>query len=380
MFEDERVDAENVGSDPVARADALHVAVGHVQRELLSVLAEIDHAGAWEGDGARDMPHWVSMRYGVSAWKATRWIAAAHALAVLPLTAAALVTGRLPLDKVVELTRFATAETEASLIRWAGRVSCGAIRRKADLERKRERAETVEAERTCSLRWWYEDEGTRFGLEAELPADQGVLVAKALSRLADSMPAMPGEVGPDGVDARRADALVTLCSAKIATDPDPDRATVVVHASLETLAGAERNAEIEDGPVIAPETARRLACDGRIQIVAQGPHGDPIRLGRLTRVPSAPMLRQLRHRDRECRFPGCGKRRFTNAHHVRWWSRGGRTDLDNLVLLCSFHHRLVHEGGWTIDLDAHSDVEWYRPGGARYRAGPAPPTELSFGT
>ena len=120
MFEDERVDAENVGSDPVARADALHVAVGHVQRELLSVLAEIDHAGAWEGDGARDMPHWVSMRYGVSAWKATRWIAAAHALAVLPLTAAALVTGRLPLDKVVELTRFATAETEASLIRWAG--------------------------------------------------------------------------------------------------------------------------------------------------------------------------------------------------------------------------------------------------------------------
>jgi hypothetical protein len=128
--------------------------------------------------------------------------------------------------------------------------------------------------------------------------------------------------------------------------------------------------------VIAPETARRLACDGRIQIVAQGPHGDPIRLGRLTRVPSAPMLRQLRHRDRECRFPGCGKRRFTNAHHVRWWSRGGRTDLDNLVLLCSFHHRLVHEGGWTIGLDAHSDVEWHRPGGARYRAGPAPPTEL----
>ena len=179
------------------------------------------------------------------------------------------------LDKVVELARFATAETEASLIRWAERVSCGAIRRKADLERKRERAETVEAERARSLRWWYEDEGTRFGLEASLPADQGVLVAKALSRLADSMPAMPGEEGPEGVDARRADALVTLCSAKIASDPDPDRATLVVHTSLETLAGAERNAEIEDGPVIAPETARRLACDGRIQIVAEDGHGRP---------------------------------------------------------------------------------------------------------
>ncbi|MGZ5327203.1 MAG: DUF222 domain-containing protein, partial [Actinomycetota bacterium] len=144
---------------------------------------------------------------------------------------------------------------------------------------------------------------------------------------------------------------MTLCSAKMASDPDPDRSTIVVHASLETLAGAERNAEIEDGPVIAPETARRLACDGRIQIVAEDEQGDPLRLGRLTRVPSATMLRQLRHRDRECRFPGCERRRFTNAHHVRWWSRGGRTDLDNLVLLCTFHHRLVHEGGWIVGLD-----------------------------
>ena len=98
-----------------------------------------------------------------------------------------------------------------------------------------------------------------------------MLVAKALSRLADSLPPMPGEGGLECVDARRAAALVTLCSARTASDPDPDRATIVVHTSLETLAGAERNAEVEDGPVIAPETARRLACDGRIQIVAETP-------------------------------------------------------------------------------------------------------------
>jgi hypothetical protein len=360
----------------LARADAWHVATGRAHHAFLAVLAEIDRDGAWQGDGARDVAHWVSIRYGVSTWKAARWVAASHALASLPRTANALTTGRLPLDKVVELARFATAETEASLIRWATRVSCGAIRRKADLERKRERAETQEAERTRSLRWWYEDEGTRFGLEAEFPADQGVLVAKALSRLADSVPTMPGEEGPEGIDARRADALVSLCSSTIASDADPDRATVVVHASLETLAGAVRNAEVEDGPVITPDTARRLACDGRIQIVTEDDQGDPLHLGRLTRVPSGAVLRQLRYRDRECRFPGCGKRRFTNAHHVRWWSRGGRTDLDNLVLLCSFHHRLVHEGGWSLTLGARSDVEWFRPDGARYRAGPAPPTQL----
>jgi len=149
-----------------------------------------------------------------------------------------------------------------------------------------------------------------------------------------------------------------------------------VHAPLETLtrhAFDAPNAEIEHGPAIAPETVRRLACDSRLQVVVEDGDGNPLKLGRLTRTPSAPLLRQLRYRDRTCRFPGCGRRRFTNAHHVAWWSRGGRTDLDNLVLLCSFHHRLVHEGGWSLRLEGGGDVSWYRPGGVRYRAGPAPP-------
>ena len=59
-------------------------------------------------------------------------------------------------------------------------------------------------------------------------------------------------------------------------------------------------------------------------------------------------MRQLKYRDRECTFPGCGARRFTQAHHIVWWERGGATDLDNLVLVCSFHHKLVHEYGWGL--------------------------------
>jgi len=86
------------------------------------------------------------------------------------------------------------------------------------------------------------------------------------------------------------------------------------------------------------------------------------------------MLRQLKYRDRECRFPGCGARRFTQAHHVTWWEKGGRTDLDNLVLICFFHHRLVHEYGWTIQRTTDDgEVAWFHPDGTRYRAGPAPP-------
>jgi hypothetical protein len=89
------------------------------------------------------------------------------------------------------------------------------------------------------------------------------------------------------------------------------------------------------------------------------------------------MVRQLRHRDRECTFPACGSRRFTQAHHVVWWRHGGTTELDNLVLICTFHHKLVHEYGWSLRRDRNGTVQWFRPDGTRYRAGPGPPPSTS---
>src|SRR6266511_2450628 len=117
----------------VAAVDAVHAAVCRGQRELLSLIAEVDRRESWRDSGARDTAHWVSMRYGISGWKAHRWIAAAHALDGLPRLSDALTSGDLGLDKVVELSRFASARTEAGLISWAKRVSCATVRRRADL-------------------------------------------------------------------------------------------------------------------------------------------------------------------------------------------------------------------------------------------------------
>jgi hypothetical protein len=108
-------------------------------------------------------------------------------------------------------------------------------------------------EQSRFLSWWYFDDGKRFGLEADLPAAQGAVVARALDRLADALPVMPGEE-QFSVGARRADALVALASMRVGEDPDPDRATVVVHAQLEGLVTGQGNAEIEGGPVIRPAT------------------------------------------------------------------------------------------------------------------------------
>lgn len=146
------------------------------------------------------------MRYDVSGWKARRWIAAAHALERLPRTADALVWGELGIDKVVELARFAKPGDETGLLRWARTVSARAIRRRGDLAARdaEEDGATAVAERR--LAWWITDDG-RFALEGELPSAQGSVVARALDRMAERVPSMPGEEGPGGIDARRADAL-----------------------------------------------------------------------------------------------------------------------------------------------------------------------------
>ena len=119
--------------DLIPALDACHRRVGAAQLELLQLIAEVDRQQLWQGTGARDCAHWLVLRYGISSWKASRWIAAARALGSLPRIAEALGSGQLGIDKVVELTRFAAPKTEEGLVRWAQGVSCGCIRRRGDL-------------------------------------------------------------------------------------------------------------------------------------------------------------------------------------------------------------------------------------------------------
>jgi hypothetical protein len=350
--------------------DDLHRRLSSDQLELFRLIADADRHAAWKNAGARDMAAWLSIRYGMSEWKARRWIVAAYALEALPSLSDALASGRLGVDKVVELARFAAFDTEDGLITWATRVSVGAVRRRADLEVGGPIDDVRAAERQRFVTWWFSEDRTRLGLEGELPAPEGSVVARAIERLAEKIPVMPGEEDRVFSTARNADALVALCSARIAEDQDADRATVVVHVRAgEGSAGSD----IDGGPVIHPDTARRLLCEARTQVVVEDDAARPLALGRMTREPSAWMLRQLRYRDGGCTFPGCGSQRFAKAHHVVWWRRGGTTDLDNLVIVCSFHHKLVHEHGWKVELGEDGTTRWYLPDGTRFRAGPSEP-------
>jgi hypothetical protein len=135
-----------------------------------------------------------------------------------------------------------------------------------------------------------------------------------------------------------------------------ERHTVQVHVNLDTLrepATGARPAEngrchVDEGPALASDVARRLACDGGVLAVFEDGGGAPLGVGRKTRAIPPALRRALACRDGGCRFPGCTSTRFVDAHHVEHWADGGETRLDNLALLCRFHHRLVHEGGFTV--------------------------------
>ena len=123
--------------------------------------------------------------------------------------------------------------------------------------------------------------------------------------------------------------------------------------------------EIERGPALAAETARRLACDASVIAIVEGARGEPLDVGRKTRTISTPLRRLLRARDRGCRFPGCANDRYVDAHHIQHWADGGETKLANLVTLCGFHHGLVHEGGYGLKRTDDGLFIFTRPNGTR---------------
>jgi hypothetical protein len=114
---------------------------------------------------------------------------------------------------------------------------------------------------------------------------------------------------------------------------------------------------------MAAETARRLACDASVVRLTENDDGEPLNVGRKTRTISAPLRRALKARDKSCRFPGCCNSRYMDAHHIEHWANGGETKPSNLVSLCRFHHRAVHEGGIVIHRLDDGALRFVKPDG-----------------
>jgi hypothetical protein len=136
---------------------------------------------------------------------------------------------------------------------------------------------------------------------------------------------------------------------------------------------AQAVVELNDGAIwVSADTCLRLACDAAVVVMQHRPDGSVLDVGRRRRTIPSAIRRALATRDQRCRFPGCTARRC-DAHHIEHWMTGGRTSLENTMLLCRTHHRAVHEGGFSVGRDPDGRLTFQRPDGVRLEAIPPPP-------
>jgi len=364
-------------TEAIASLHRTMAATNAEQRALFRAIVDCCDRRAHLEDDTRDVIAWLSVKLDVSHWKARRFATCAYALERLPVIEQAFLEGAISVDKVVELTRFATPEDERSLLTWALHRSTKAVRDRADQVLKIDDGDVVRAERERSLEWWWDEDRTRLHLEGTLPALEGAKIATAIDRLADRMAVSPADDGDPSdpattIAARRADALALMASQAISNDADPDRATVVMHVNLDDVLDSDGNAVLDGGRPIPAPLLQRMLCDSRIQPVLHNKDAGVTGIGFTS--PNIPrwLRRQVTHRDgHRCRFPGCGARAFLQPHHIVHWPLGP-TEMGNLVCLCPAHHKLVHEHGWHVKLSDEGTVYWFRPDWTPYQPRPAP--------
>ena len=344
-----------------------------------------------------DCAHWLNATCGMDLVTAREKVRIAHALDDLPQITAAFRDGELSYSKVRAITRIAAWDTEAELIELAQATTAEHV---AKLVRARRQADHLSAPGAALDAWTHRHldyHVARDGsvvFEGRLPAEQGALLLKALERASEWLQAedqaepwrafchrVPDEAVPEKQQPplRRADALTVLAERFLARAPEADeslnsadRFLITVHAPAEALPehaaiDAEDPPQFEDGSVAAPETVRRLGCDAAVVRILESGDGEPLDVGRKTRVIPPSIRRALKRRDGGCRFPGCTHTRFVDGHHIVHWADGGDTCLGNLVSLCRFHHRLVHEGGYYIVPDEQA-FRFFRGDGFEVRA------------
>ena len=352
--------------------------------QFLVLVREFDERAGWLQWSLASCTQWLAWRCDLSQSAARERVRIAHALKALPEISQAFAVGDLSYSKVRALTRVANAQNESALLAMARTMTAAHVDQHCQQRRNgsadaREDAGKAQARR--SLRSWRDEARGMVTITLELPMAEGLLFEKAIDKASadqDGSYAAPDD--STSWQALQADAAMAMAQAYLSGlgaknthqsnhQPGPTTATstadhyqVMVHVDHQALSGQQGQSEM---PV---ETVRRLCCDGSIVPIIEDDQGQPLNVGRKRRIVSTSIRRALWSRDRGCAYPGCSHTRFVDAHHIEHWANGGETSLDNTVLLCSNHHQLVHEGGYSIHRDQHGSRYFQRPDG---RAVPA---------
>jgi len=332
--------------------------------QLLLLIRQFDERAGWLKWGLANCAEWLHYRCDLSMNAAREKVRVAHALKTLPNIAAAFASGGLSYSKVRAMTRVSGRQNESELLSFALRTTTARVEERCR-ELKMGTAGSFDGAQRAfanrSLRVHRNAERGTMTITVELPMETGELVAKALDKARDDAVSSV-EFIDESWSARQADALVAMSRDYLSGNSGQpgsrsDDYLVTIHVDQSALACGNGRSSL---PL---ESVKRLCCDGHAVVIGEDADGEPLNIGRKTRTVPTAIKRALQARDRSCAFPGCHHQRFVDAHHIQHWSAGGETSLDNLVLLCSRHHKLVHEGGYTIQRDYQNRWFFKRPDG-----------------
>jgi hypothetical protein len=347
---------------------------------LLDLIREFDTRGGWN-TGFRSCAVWLSWRVGLDLGAARERVRVARALGFLPRLARALATGELSYAKVRALTRVATRETEEQLLAFSRAGTAAHVERLVRGWRRVDQfAEGRETARRYASRTLhvYQDEDGMVIVRGRLAPEAGAVLMQALTAARDTLYRQTINVSAEthgdvpaempSMAQQQADALALVAETALHHGIDPgapgERYQVVVHIDAPVLADpvAPGQSVLEDGAHVSAETSWRLACDASRVLMRHDADGRVTEVGARTRTIPPALRRALHHRDRGCRFPGCGLP-FGQGHHIRHWAHGGPTTLSNLALLCRRHHRAVHEEGYRVERQPDGGLRFSRPDG-----------------
>jgi hypothetical protein len=346
--------------------------------DFLVLIREFDIRQGWKAWLFDSCAEWLSFKCGMSLGTAREKVRVAMALYDLPLCSAAFSAGDLSYSKARALSRCANRRNETELLDYSLHATAaqvdGYCQQLRNAQRRQSASDANRAHNARYLRRFVHDDGS-ITLSAQLPKETGERVMKAIEMAVAALTteATPDTVTTESADAffrQQADALVRLAHVFLAggegVSSTSDHYQVMVHVDESALRDEGGKSDL---PI---ESMRRITCDASLVTVVQDDKGNVLNAGRKNRVVSPPMKRALVGRDKCCRFPGCSHDKWLDAHHVVHWADGGETSMQNTVLLCSAHHRLLHEGGFTIQQNFAGDWYFRNGNGKALPSHPAP--------
>jgi Domain of unknown function (DUF222)/HNH endonuclease len=343
--------------------------------KIVVLMGEVDRRQMYRDDGATSVESWATERFGVSTPTARALTCLGEKAWDMPHLVGSLCAGELSLDKVRAVADVATPESDQEL---CARAKECTVRELADAARTNATATSPPVRSEHDRRYLRFNEAFRT-MSVQLPPESFAETRACLEARARAVPSD----GETPWDQRLCDAFVELIRASApggkgrGTTMTPSPYFVVVHVPLAALVheSGEESAlagELERDGLISVQTVQQIACDATIAVGVDDDVGHTMYEGRARRTPTEAQRREVMRRDRQCRFPGCTAVTFTNVHHIVPWKPGGRTDLDNLVLVCVHHHHLVHSSGWAMTGNANEELTFTTPKGRIMTSRPSP--------